>query len=218
MICSKIACCISNSIILSFESFNFELGKLISVVGDSGCGKTTMLNIIGLLQRQAQGNITMMGKDVTRISNAARAKVRLENFGFIYQNPHLIPELSVMENVKISRLAIGVSDARAQSDTDAILENVGMLDKSKYSVDTLSGGEKQRVAIARALVNKPRFIFADEPTGNLDDKNAGLIFDLFVKLVQQNESALFLVTHNHAFAQRANEQYTIKNKTLHKLT
>jgi lipoprotein-releasing system ATP-binding protein len=189
--------------VLRGVGFEAERGKVCAIVGPSGCGKSTLLYLLGLLDRAEQGDIWINGNQMSQADDAARTAVRCEHVGFVFQFHFLLPEFSALENVmmpmrKLGRLSPDHMAARAQQ----LLTDVGLGDKSKRLATQLSGGEQQRVAIARALANAPSIILADEPTGNLDQANSGLVFDLLCKLARDNEQAVVLVTHNPDIAKR----------------
>lgn len=185
-------------------SFAVERGLFTTIIGPSGCGKSSLLYLLGLLDRPTSGTLLVDGEDVTPLSGDARAHLRLERFGFIFQFHFLLPEFNALENVllpirRLGRLDEQQSNARAQS----LLSTVGLAGKASKTPDRLSGGERQRVAIARALANDPQVILSDEPTGNLDSKNAALVVDMFKMLAHQQNRAVVCVTHDLKIAEAA---------------
>lgn len=189
--------------VLRGVSFEARRGEVNAIVGPSGCGKSTLLYLLGLLDRPDAGEIEIGGRLMSNDDDAARTAARGEHIGFVFQFHFLMLEFTALENVtmpmrKLGRLSPEAMDARARS----LLEAVGLGNKTHRLGTQLSGGEQQRVAIARALANEPAILLADEPTGNLDAKNSGLVFDLLTKLAKENGQAVVLVTHNPEIAQR----------------
>lgn len=178
-------------------------GEIAAVVGPSGCGKSTLLYLLGLLDRQDQGQISVCGENVPLDRDGAHTRLRCEHIGFVFQFHFLLPEFSALENVMMPmrKLACLNEDAmRAQA--RSLLDQVGLGDKTQRRPSQLSGGEQQRVAIARALANRPSVLLADEPTGNLDLKNSMMVFDLLTRLAKEHQQAVLIVTHNPELAAR----------------
>ncbi|WP_321448657.1 ABC transporter ATP-binding protein [uncultured Cohaesibacter sp.] len=167
-------------------------GEFVSIMGPSGSGKTTLLNILSCLDVPTAGRYLLDGTNVSDMSEADRAVVRREKIGLVFQQFHLIPYLSALENVMLAQHYHSIADA---GEAQAILESVGLGGRASHLPSQLSGGEQQRVCVARALVNEPAIIFADEPTGNLDEENEALIIDLFKRLNKDGRT-IALVTHN----------------------
>ena len=189
--------------VLKGVSFEARRGQVYAIVGPSGCGKSTLLYLLGLLDRQDEGDVWINNRQMSNSSDADRTAARGEHIGFVFQFHFLMQEFSALENVmmpmrKLTRLTPEAMEARAHQ----LLESVGLGDKTHRLGTQLSGGEQQRVAIARALANEPAIILADEPTGNLDVKNSGMVFDLLTKLAKDNGQAVILVTHNPEIASR----------------
>jgi len=189
--------------VLRGVDFAAERGKVYAIVGPSGCGKSTLLYLLGLLDRTDAGEVWIDGQPMSRIDDVARTAIRGEHIGFVFQFHFLLPEFTALENVmmpmrKLGRLSPDHMEARAQQ----LLADVGLGDKSLGLATQLSGGEQQRVAIARSLANAPSIVLADEPTGNLDQKNSAHVFDLLCRLARDNGQAVVLVTHNPEIAQR----------------
>ena len=189
--------------VLKGVSFEAQRGQVYAVVGPSGCGKSTLLYLLGLLDRQDEGDIWIKGRLMSDRSDAERTAARCEHIGFVFQFHFLMQEFTTLENVmmpmrKLGRLAEPAMRERAHE----LLTAVGLGDKTGRLGTQLSGGEQQRVAIARALANAPAIILADEPTGNLDQRNSGIVFDLLTHLAKENGQAVIIVTHNPEIAGR----------------
>ncbi len=184
-------------------------GQFVSVVGPSGSGKSTLLSLVAGLDAPTSGEIYLAGKNITVMSEDDLATLRGEKVGFIFQAFHLIPSLTAYENILVPMEIMGVAGAtsRAQS----LLDEVGLHDRGHHYPSQLSGGEQQRVAIARAFANDPPILLADEPTGNLDSKNGGHIFDLLVRLNRDRAATLLLVTHDHQLAARADRRISLND-------
>ncbi len=197
------------------NNLNFKLkpNSKISIVGPSGSGKTTLLNILGLLDRNFDGEYLLKGENIFSFSEKKTNSIRGLSIGFIHQFFHLIPELTVIENVMLPIL-INKKEIQAYQIAKKILIEFGLQDRINYKPIKLSGGEQQRVAIARSLINNPDIILADEMTGNLDEDNANTIFNFFINYIEQNKKTLVYVTHNKQFSLRADEIYNFYNKKL----
>lgn len=180
-------------------------GDSIAIIGPSGCGKSTLLNIIGTLDAPTAGTVKLDGSDLYAMSETKLAEVRNKRFGFVFQDHHLLPQCTAIENVLIPTLAGFTGAADAEPRAVALLNRVGLQDRIHYRPSELSGGQRQRVAIVRALVNQPDLLLVDEPTGALDDHAAAGIVDLLVELNQQDNVALLLVTHDARLASRMNK-------------
>ncbi len=191
--------------VLSGVDLELIPGDSISIQGSSGSGKSTFLNILGLLETPDQGSVKWLGKDVSSMNSNEIAKQRSSVIGFVYQHYYLIPELNVLENVLIPAKINGTEDASVKDRALHLLEVVGLEDRKKQVTNQLSGGERQRVALARALINQPKLILADEPTGNLDEETGLVVMDMLLNLCEVENAALILVTHNQEFAKRTNQ-------------
>ena len=193
--------------------FKLKLNSKVSITGPSGSGKTTFLNILGLLDKNFDGEYLFNGKSVESFSSNEINKIRGLSIGFIHQFFHLIPELSVIENVMLPIL-INKNENNSYNIAKKILFEFSLDDRINYKPLNLSGGEQQRVAIARSMVNNPDIILADEMTGNLDEDTANNIFEFFIKYIEQNNKTLVYVTHNKKLSLSADEVYNFKNKKL----
>lgn len=193
--------------ILSGVNFEVRSGEAVAVVGQSGSGKTTLLSLLAGIDRPDKGTIRYKGKDITTLSEMDLAAFRQDAIGIVFQNFHLIPSLSAIDNV-----ALPLALKSGQFDHDrarAALDQVGMSHREYHYPRQLSGGECQRVAIARAIITKPAVLLADEPSGNLDERNGDIIMGLFFDLIKAEDTALVFVTHNHALAARCDRTLTI---------
>ena len=188
-------------------SFELKSGESLSISGPSGSGKSSLLSILGTLEPATTGSVILDGVDVPKLSDRDLPLFRRRNIGFVFQEHHLLPQCSALENVLIPFLAEGGITAEQRQRGTELLNRVGLSDRLHHLPSELSGGERQRTAIARALVNRPALILADEPTGNLDRTNAGHIGDLLLELAES--SMLILVTHDPGLAARAKRQATL---------
>jgi len=186
-------------LVLQDVSLSLQEGELAVLVGRSGAGKSTLLNVLSGLDRPDAGVVRIGQTVLTALPEQERTRFRRQHLGFIFQAYNLIPTLTVEENVRLPLELLGRTDAAAQPRVQQLLEAVGLAERAQSFPDRLSGGEQQRVAIARALVHHPMVIFADEPTGNLDDQTAAQVVRLLVRLVRQERRTLLVVTHDQAF-------------------
>jgi putative ABC transport system ATP-binding protein len=183
-------------------SLNVEEGEFVSVTGPSGSGKTTFLNIAGLLEGFSSGTYELDGRDVSDLNDQERSKVRNEKIGFIFQSFNLIPELNIFDNVDVPLRYRGFNSAERKKRIERVIEMVGLGSRLRHLPSQLSGGQQQRVAIARALAGDPRFLLADEPTGNLDSHMAESVMDLLGEIHAQG-TTIIMVTHEPSLALRA---------------
>lgn len=193
------------------KNINYDIlpGETIAVVGASGIGKSTLLNIIGTLDRPDSGQLLFHDKDIFTFSTEKMAEFRNKSIGFVFQFHHLLPEFTAMENVMMPLFIAGEDKATASHSAETILKKVGLKDRLSNRVSTLSGGEQQRVALARALVLKPPLLLADEPTGNLDVKNSLQVHELLLELNADLGMTLIVVTHNLELADQMGRRVTL---------
>ncbi|MDR2778113.1 MAG: ABC transporter ATP-binding protein [Rickettsiales bacterium] len=191
-------------------SFSIEKGEMVALVGLSGSGKTTMLQLCGLLDRVDEGDIEINGVSTRRLSEEERTEIRKSSIGFVYQMHHLFSEFSAVENVMLPLLVKGYSGKAARERAVVMLEQLGLSDRKANMPSELSGGERQRVAIARALVAEPNIVLADEPTGNLDEANSNRALSLLMNTLKKLNASLLIVTHNMDLAERMDRTMTIR--------
>ena len=188
-------------------SLKVERGEFIAITGPSGSGKSSLLYLLGLLDRPTEGRVLLEGRDTASLSAAELANRRLARLGFVFQFHFLLPEFSTLDNVLIPIRRLGrLKDAAARAQAMKLLEALGMAEAAAKLPEQLSGGMRQRAAIARALANDPAIILADEPTGNLDTRNAAAVFDIFQRLAAEEGRAILVVTHDAELAKRANRR------------
>ncbi|MFI3290736.1 MAG: ABC transporter ATP-binding protein [Opitutales bacterium] len=200
------------SVIEVLRGISFEIypSESLSLRGESGAGKSTFLNVVSALESLDSGEIYWNGTRVDKLRNAKQIKLRSKFMSFVFQSYCLVPELNALENVTLPARIAGVYNRQYKKRALDILAEVGLANRYRHSITTLSGGEKQRVAIARALLLQPKLILADEPTGNLDEKSAENIMDMFLELCKNEGVALLLITHNPEFAKRTDRQCILK--------
>ncbi len=180
-------------------SLTVDQGEFVTITGPSGCGKTTFLNIAGLLETSTSGQYLLDGVDVSQLRDYARAKLRNQKIGFIFQSFNLMPDLNLFDNIDVPLRYRGMRSAERKEKIDKALESVGLFARRKHLPAQLSGGQQQRVAIARALVGDPLFLLADEPTGNLDSNTAKGVMTLLEE-INEGGTTIIMVTHDQALA------------------
>ncbi len=189
-------------------------GESVALVGPSGAGKTTFLQIAGLLENPDSGQIFIGNVDAAKAIDQIRTDLRKNHIGFIYQSHHLLPEFSALENVAMPLLIKNIKKKQAFLQAEEILVEIGLEDRLTHLPSQLSGGQQQRVAVARAIVGKPSVLLADEPTGNLDSENADNVFQLILKLSRQHQISSLIVTHNLELAKKMDRIVSIKDGVL----
>ncbi|MGV3001480.1 lipoprotein-releasing ABC transporter ATP-binding protein LolD [Vibrio sp.] len=200
--------------VLKGVSLSINKGDFLAIVGSSGSGKSTLLHILGALDDASNGDVTVLGQSLLRLSGNKQAKLRNQHIGFVYQFHHLLADFTALENVAMP-LLIGKQKADvAKQKAKSVLDKVGLGHRLEHRPSELSGGERQRVAIARALVNEPDLVLADEPTGNLDQKTALEIYDLMRQLNRDFGTAFLVVTHDNQLALKMDKQYTMQDGVL----
>ncbi len=184
-------------------------GEIVALIGPSGAGKSTLLHIAGLLERPDEGLVEISGRSCAALDDAARTAIRRTEIGFVYQFHHLLPDFTALENVALPQRIRGLDRKAAEDRARALLSYLRIDHRSDHRPGELSGGERQRVAIARAVANAPRLLLADEPTGNLDPRTSGLVFDALMRLVKASGLAALIATHNLELAARMDRRVTL---------
>ena len=197
-------------------SLRMEPGEFVAVVGPSGSGKSTLLHVVGLVDSPTEGEQRFEGRDVTRLAERERARLRLHRIGFVFQQFFLLPILSARENVELPMREARVPKAEREARAEALLARVGLAARMEHAPSQLSGGEQQRVAIARALANRPALLIADEPTGELDTATGARIMDLFEE-VNREGTAILMVTHDAEIAARARRRVHMRDGLIEKV-
>ncbi|MGP1506646.1 MAG: ABC transporter ATP-binding protein [Campylobacter sp.] len=191
-------------------NFNVRKGEWLSIMGPSGSGKTTLINILSLMDNATDGIYELLGQDVTQITSAEQIRLRREIIGMIFQQFHLIPYLTALENVMLAQYYHSTINA---DDAKEMLNLVGLSHRFDHLPSQLSGGEQQRVCIARALINAPQILLADEPTGNLDEKNEQIVLEIFEKIHAEGKT-IVLITHNPELGKKGDTMITLSHGTL----
>ena len=200
--------------VLNNLNFEVELGDSIAILGQSGCGKSTLLNLIAGLDSPSEGDVLINNINIAKLNEKDRTELRSNNFGFVYQFHHLLNDFSSIYNVALPLLIRGDNKESAILNSKKILTKIGLDNRLNHNPSELSGGERQRVAIARAMVTEPACILADEPTGNLDAKNAKDVLELILELNENNTTSLVIVTHDLSIANKMNRKLTLSNSKL----
>lgn len=203
--------------IFVLNKVNFEVleGESLAIIGSSGSGKSSLLHIMGTLASQSSGDIFFQGQSLSKLSDTEKCTLRNRSMGFVFQFHHMLPEFTTLENVAMPALVGGMDKEKALGMASDVLEQVGLSSRAGYNVTLLSGGERQRAAIARAILNKPKVLLADEPTGNLDEKNGHKVVDLLLELNAAHNMSLLLVTHNLEIAARMQRCFELKSGDLY---
>ena len=200
--------------VLKGVNLHIKPGEIVSIVGASGAGKTTLLQLLGTLDKptiQNNSSLIIDGTDVLKLNDKELSKFRNLNLGFIFQFHQLLPEFTALENVCIPAFIANKNKAETEKEANRLLEYLGLKDRINHKPSELSGGEQQRVAVARALINKPKIIFADEPSGNLDTQSAEHLHQLFFKLRDEFGQTFVIVTHNEELADMADRKLVMKD-------
>jgi len=192
-------------------SISIENGELIALMGASGSGKSTLLQVIGGLDKCDSGSIFINEEDISALNLQKLADFRRDDIGFVFQQFHLIPTLTVIENIMLPQLPMKMKKTDSYQDAKAVLDKVGLIDRENHLPGELSGGEQQRVAIARALINKPKIILADEPTGDLDSKIGEKIIGLLTNLNKEEKVTVIIATHDDKIAEKARRKIVLKD-------
>ena len=200
--------------VLNNLNFEVELGDSIAILGQSGCGKSTLLNLIAGLDSPSEGDVLINNINIAKLNEKDRTELRSNNFGFVYQFHHLLNDFSSIYNVALPLLIRGDNKESAILNSKKILTKIGLENRLNHNPSELSGGERQRVAIARAMVTEPACILADEPTGNLDAKNAKDVLKLILELNENNTTSLLIVTHDLSIANKMNRKLALSNSKL----
>jgi lipoprotein-releasing system ATP-binding protein len=200
--------------VLQNINLQVEAGELIAIVGNSGSGKSTLLHLLGGLDQPTLGKVILAGNDLAHVSENEKCRLRNQHLGFVYQFHHLLPEFTALENVSMPLLIGNHRPEYARTKAAHLLELVGLKERLDHKIGELSGGERQRVAIARALVADPSCVLADEPTGNLDPRNAEKVLALFMDLQKAKQTSVIMVTHDFSIAKQAQRILALENGEL----
>ena len=197
--------------VLRGVSLQISVPEMVCITGASGAGKSTFLHLLGTLDKPDSGKLIIKGEDTSKLSDRVLSKFRNRNIGFVFQAHHLLPEFTALENVCIPAFIANVSKTDAEKRAKELLSLLGLAQRIEHKPTQLSGGEQQRVAIARALINNPAIVFADEPSGNLDSKNADDLHQLFLNLKRDLQQTFVIVTHNEQLANLADRRVVMKD-------
>ena len=204
--------------ILRGINFDLKAGEIVALVGASGSGKSTFLHVAGLLEKPSSGDVVIDGQNVSASPDSELTRLRRTNIGFIYQFHHLLPEFSALENVMMPLLMTGMATKQARTKAEALLDKMGLTHRLTHSPKKLSGGEQQRVAIARALVRDPLILLADEPTGNLDNETADIVFAELMNMIQSQNLAAVIATHDLVLARKMDRIVHLRNGIVEEVT
>jgi lipoprotein-releasing system ATP-binding protein len=209
-----------DSDLVLFDNLSFEVkrGEMLALVGESGAGKSTLLHILGALDSPSSGDVYCAHLRLNSLSGDAAADFRNREIGFVWQFHYLLPEFTAVENVAMPLLLRGQKWHQVEDDARTWLREVGLEQRSHHRSGELSGGEQQRVALARALITRPKILFADEPTGDLDNKTADAVFELIARLHREYQLTSFIATHNLAFARRCNRVLRLEKGHIEEIT
>lgn len=201
--------------VLKGINLTIESGEVVSIVGASGAGKTTLLQILGTLDRPDAGELHIAGQNVFTLNDRELARFRNEQIGFVFQFNNLLPEFTALENVCLPAFIAGKEERAVRQRAATLLTTLGLQDRINHLPSQMSGGEQQRTAVARALINEPAIVFADEPSGNLDSRNAEDLHQLFFRLRDELGQTFIIVTHNEALAALADRTVTIRDGVIY---
>ena len=201
-------------VVVEHIDFVLHAGETAALLGPSGSGKSSLLHIAGLLEQASAGEVHIMGRATSKLSDGERTRIRRATLGFVYQFHHLLPEFSALGNVALPQLIAGVKKKAAEAEAARLLTVMGLGERLNHQPGQLSGGEQQRTAIARALANKPKILLADEPTGNLDPKTSDVVFDALLELVRKEGLSALIATHDQRLAKRMDRVFVIRDQRL----